>query len=447
MGELELSLHAPRDRSRSASLSASGVVFHWPPYGWISLTEAIHSGFVGPTRTAHYAIDESASAASTDSRLTRRDAAASAPRASIPLDRRARRASLRRMKTSTIALASGVLAVAILNCGGGLCPELKGGAASASFTEDQKANLTLRAFVEASGDLAAVAAKVEAEVSEACIAMGHDLGLSDGDMKPMDGEGGKASGACTAVSAKIDAILKAGASASLSASVTPPTCNVSANAEAECHGRCEVEVDPGYVVAHCEPGKLSGTCEGTCGGACDGSCAGDCDGNCAVKDASGKCAGKCEGTCRGKCDATCHAQCTGEWKAPKCETEVKAPSADANCAASCKAHANLTAECTPAQVKITSSVNAGEMPKLVATLEAHLPALIKAEFVYGKRLAGDIETLVKIGTELPETVGKAGVHAAACVGASAEACVHAQASIHVSVEASASVSGKAGAHG
>src|SRR3954468_19181391 len=122
------------------------------------------------------------------------------------------------------------LAIASMNCGGALCPDLKGGAASAKFTDDAEANVTLRAFVEASGDLAATADKVEAEVATACLAIGHDLGLSDSDMKAKSGEGGKASGACEAVAAKIDAILKAGASARLSAQVTPPHCEVAANA-------------------------------------------------------------------------------------------------------------------------------------------------------------------------------------------------------------------------
>jgi hypothetical protein len=264
-------------------------------------------------------------------------------------------------------------------------------------------------------------------------------------MSPKSGEGGKASGACQPLAAKIDAILKAGASARLSAQVTPPKCEVAASAQAECNGKCQVEVDSGYIIAHCEPGQLSGTCEGKCSGRCEGTCNGKCDGKCSATNASGDCTGVCEGTCRGTCDATCHAKCEGEWKAPKCAAEVKPPSASADCQASCKAHVDLKAECTPASVKITSSVNGGEMAKLVATLEAHLPALIKAQIVYGKRLAGDISTLVKVGAKLPGVMAKAGLHAAACVGAAAQACVQAQASINVSVQASASVSGKAGA--
>jgi len=91
----------------------------------------------------------------------------------------------------------------------------------------------------------------------------------------------------------------------------------------------------------------------------------------------------------------------GEWKAPRCAAEVKAPSASADCQASCTANAELKAQCTEATVRIQSSSTGGELVKLVATLEAHLPALIKAQIVYGKQLAGSIETLVKVGAKLP----------------------------------------------
>ena len=351
---------------------------------------------------------------------------------------------IRGMRNRTLIVGMGLFALATVHCGGaGMCPELSSGAASASFTEDAKANVTIRAFVEASGELKALADKIEGEVSTACLGIGHDLGLSDDQMKAKSGEGGKASGACEPVAAKIEAILKAGGSASLRASFTPPECHATASAEAECAGKCTVEMDPGYIAAHCSPAELSGTCEGTCSGECDGTCQGDCAGTCEAKDASGKCAGVCKGTCHGKCEATCHAKCEGTWKAPQCKATIKPPSADANCHASCKAHAEMKAECSEPKVEVVSSVHTAEMEKLVATLKVHLPVLIRAEIAYGKRLAGAIETLVKVSGELPSAVGKASLHAAACVGAAAEATVHAQASIKVSVQASASVNGKA----
>ncbi|MEO7327351.1 MAG: hypothetical protein ABI193_02150 [Minicystis sp.] len=344
-----------------------------------------------------------------------------------------------------VTSASVSACVGLGGLGGGVdtmaCPELGGGAMNGNFAADAKANATLRAFVQASGDLSQLSAKVEGEVGTACEHMGRDLGLTPAQM------GDDTRSKCAAVSTKIDAILHAGVSANIHASFTPPQCNVSANAYAACSGQCGGEIDPGSIVAHCEPGKLSGTCEGTCEGSCDGSCHGDCAGTCAVKDAHGMCAGKCQGACHGKCDATCHAKCEGTWKAPHCETQVRGPSADVKCDASCKAHAEITAQCTEPKVDLKASVNTGEMGKLIATLEANLPVLLRAELGYGKRIAGDIQTLVQIGGELPGIIGHAGMHAAACVGASASAVLHAQASLSVSVQASASISGKAGAHG
>ena len=326
------------------------------------------------------------------------------------------------------------------------CPELRNGGMSGTFTADARANATMKAFVTASGDLAVVADRVEVEVTEACMRMGRDLGLTDAEMAPREGAGGHAGGACGALSAKVDAILKQGASASVKVSYTPPKCNVSADAYASCAGQCNVSVDPGYVVAHCDPGQLSGTCEGTCNGSCEGACNGDCQGECSAKNAQGQCAGTCKGTCHGTCGATCHAQCQGTWKAPHCAVQVKAPSADAHCDASCKAHASFTAQCTEPKVNAQASLNAGQIPQLVATLEKNLPALIRAELAFGERIGGDIKVLVQVGGDLPNALGEIGAHAGACIAASANAVVQAQASISVSVQASASISGKVGAH-
>lgn len=319
------------------------------------------------------------------------------------------------------------------------CPELRGGALGASFTSDVKANATLRAFVQASADLSEVSAKAEAEVSSACTKMGRDLGLSDEQM----GEGTAAK--CNALNAKIDAIL--GAGATVKATFTPPQCTASAEAHAECSGQCSGSVDPGAIIARCDPAQLSGTCEGTCGGSCEGTCKGDCQGECAARDAGGRCTGQCKGTCRGECSGSCHTTCQGTWKAPRCEGSISGPSANVKCNTSCQARAELTAKCTEPKINVVASANTGEMAKLVATLEANLPVLIRAQFAYGKRVADNVQALVQVGADLPGVLGQAGVHALACVAASASAVANAQASISVSVKASASVSGKAGAHG
>ena len=92
------------------------------------------------------------------------------------------------------------------------CPELRGGAANATFEADANANATIRAFVTAAGDLAAVAAAAENEVGSACERMGRDLGVPPEQMAPRENQG-RVEAACTAVSARMDAILQAGASA------------------------------------------------------------------------------------------------------------------------------------------------------------------------------------------------------------------------------------------
>lgn len=327
------------------------------------------------------------------------------------------------------------------------CPELSGGGGTANFAGDPKANATIHAFVQASGELSTLAAQIEEEVAAACINIGRDLGVSESAMAAKSGPGGKAAGACDAAAAKIDAILKAGANAQLTSHVTPPHCTAAADAYASCAGECKANVDPGYIVAHCEPARLSGHCDGRCEGSCDGTCHGTCNGTCTAKDASGNCAGACKGTCEGQCDATCHAKCEGTWKAPRCEANVKGPSVDAKCDASCKAHADFRAQCTPAEVDVKASVNAGEMPKLVATLKANLPTLVRAEVAYGHRLVKTLQTMVDVGADMPNAIADASAKGGACMTAAANAAVSARASISVSVQASASVTGRAHAGG
>jgi hypothetical protein len=322
------------------------------------------------------------------------------------------------------------------------CPQMAPNvdAFSANFSADGRANTKIRAFVQASKDIAGVAAQMEAQATDACLRMGRDLGLTPQQMAPQQGAGGKVKGACGAVSATIDGIFRQGVSVRVTA--TPPQCQVNAQASARCKASCDVQVDPGYVVANCQPGKLSGTCRGQCNGRCDGRCNGTCQGQCSQQDDQGRCVGQCNGTCSGSCDATCHAQCNGQWQAPKCEAWVTPPSVDAECDASCRAHANVHASCTPAQVQVQVSQNTQQAQRLAATLQANLPQLLHAQIALGERLIGDIEVVVRVGQQLPRIVGQAGVNALACVAAAGEASARASANIKVSIQASASVSGR-----
>jgi len=147
-------------------------------------------------------------------------------------------------------------------------------------------------------------------------------------------------------------------------------------------------------------------------------------------------------------DAQCRAQCAAQGQAQGQVQNTQASGAasgEARCESACKAHADLTAQCTEAQVRVQAQTNTGEMAKVVATLDKNLPVLIKAEVAYGQRIAGDVDTLVSTGSELPHAFARLSSHAGACVASAANATLAAQASLRVSVQASASVSAKAGA--
>lgn len=329
---------------------------------------------------------------------------------------------------------------------GAACPALTGTAdpMQLRLSANARADLKVRAFVAAAKDLADVSVQMEGEAAEACRRMGLDLGMTPAELAAQSTEPGEpARAACNAVGGRIDAMLRQGAQIYVNA--RPPMCSANVEARAWCSGACQAQVDPGEIVARCEPARLSGYCSGRCTGGCEGTCRGQCDGQCTVRDASGQCAGRCTGTCFGACDATCHARCEGQWQAPRCEGYVQGPSVDAECQASCDARAEIRAGCTPAQVAVQGGQNVAEVMRLAATLQQNLPLLLHAQFALGKRLVGSAETVVRVGAELPRLIGDAGAEAIACTAAAADASVTASARIRVSVQASASVSGRVGA--
>jgi hypothetical protein len=126
---------------------------------------------------------------------------------------------------------------------------------------------------------------------------------------------------------------------------------------------------------------------------------------------------------------------------------VRPPSADAECNASCRAHANVNASCSPAVVRVAVSQNAQLAARLAATMQANMPLLLHAEVALGRRLLADADVVAQVGAALPRIVGQAGAHALACVGAATDVSARATMSIRVSVQASASVSGRVGASG
>jgi hypothetical protein len=254
------------------------------------------------------------------------------------------------------------------------CPELRGGdALSAQFSVDARANGKVRAFVQAAQDLTGVSVQAEAEIAEACTRMGQDLGLPPQAMAAKNEPGGRASGACANVAARIDAILRAGAGVQVQ--VTPPSCQASADAGARCSASC---------------------------------------------GAQGQAAAGPQGAAAG---------------------------GDAECAASCRAHADIHASCSPALVVARPTAASADAARLAATLQANLPLLLHAQIALGKRVLADAQVVGQVGAALPKIVGQAGARALACIGAAAEATASASARLNVSVQASASVSGRVGAGG
>lgn len=332
---------------------------------------------------------------------------------------------------------------------GAACPEMsRADPLSATYSANARANAKVAAFVAASADLVNVSIAMENLAADACRRMGRDLGVADAQMVAQAGAdqqpGAGARAACGAVSARIDEILRTGVAVRVDA--RPPQCQANLEAKARCDGVCNASVDPGAIVANCEPAQLSGFCQGRCSGQCDGTCQGDCQGQCSAKDAAGHCIGHCQGTCGGNCDATCHARCEGQWQAPRCQGYVRPPSADAECTASCNAKANFEAQCQPGAVNVQASQNTEQVLRLVATLKANLPDLLKAEVGLGKRVANDARAVVQIGSSLPRTLGDAGAQALACVAAAGDASLTASVRIDVSIQASASVSSRVGAN-
>jgi len=254
------------------------------------------------------------------------------------------------------------------------------------------------------------------------------------------------------------------------------TCNASAYCEgsasvaAQCQGSCEADCS-----GTCTPGTLpkitcKGTCQGNCTGTCDGStvngakCSGTCDGQCdaACQYTPGTpahCEGSCKGTCTGNCkldananincgaNVNCRGGCSVSYTAPKCEGEIKPPScqASANCQASCQGHAEINAQCTPPSASLEcTGTTTGDIPKLVATVQKNLPAIVAAVQTQGPLALQAAGHVVTTGQAVVSNVGSLSGKALACATAAAKASATASVSVNVSVSASASVSGSCG---
>lgn len=358
------------------------------------------------------------------------------------------------------------------------CPEYSADF-GASLGAEVDANV--RTFMLAAGNFSVLADQMQKDVGDACSNIAKAGG---GDSTKWDGLEGdeRVKAACAEAQARIDAVLTAGVS--IEFLVEGGECKASITATSECYAKCDVNAQctPAQLEAHCEPGKLAGSCSGECSGSCevqggavmcagtcDATCSGACDGNCVGRcdgaDSTGACAGMCDGqctttcsgTCSGRCtytqpmatcEGTCHGSCSVEFQQPYCEGKFDPPECqiDANCKANCEASVEAQAVCTPP--KVTYKVVAGgsaDIDALATALQENLPVLLVNTATRAETLIDTADTLATSANAIADSSSSLGTKAAACAGIAADAALSASVSVKVSVQASASVSSSAGA--
>ena len=386
------------------------------------------------------------------------------------------------MSVSKLRFAAPVFMAVVAMAATSACSAAK----EAEAQGDCSATLEGKAFVQAEGDMEAVAKSIKIAVATSCrnIAVaGTMTTMWDGQSEPTDDQ---VTDACN-VAVSVIGAAKAAASGMFSLEIDGEAkCEADVSAQgsctAECSGNAQCMAD---VTASCDPGQLSvscsgmcsagatcegspdvavmctgscsGECSGTVTGGCEGTCNGMCDGMASDGKTEGACKGKCEGTCskpaasatcNGQCKASCKlmsdlmcsgsAKCTGGCKgtatAPTCKGEVKASCmASASCNGSCQAHAQATAHCTPPKVHLV----AGGMidAKLITAIETEIPNLLMVATVQGK-------AIVNVAGSVVGGIQGALSGSAACA-LKLKGFVEASASVNVSVMASASASGSA----
>lgn len=374
----------------------------------------------------------------------------------------------------------------------GNCPDTASVEAIASvdfakeFGFDVDASAKVKGAMTAGVQIQALAASIEADLKLACGKLATDLGAEPGD---------SAESACKAAAKAIgDMKVKAGGSFKLS--FTAPKCSASMSAMADCAASCDASVKGPSAEVKCEGGEISGTCgakcsgscsmeagakcEGSCGGTCEGDMSGTCEGKCNGKcdgkkstaECKGKCEGKCEGNVKGECKGTCKGgcelkaggeckgECTGscsaKMEAPKCSGEVKPPEMSADCKGKCDAQVSAKLECTPAKVTLvaTGAGDAKAAAKLVAAIEANLPAVLKVAIGMKEKVvkvAGNVKGVVEgVAGGLTGMV-KGGptmaLQVTACLVSPFKGYIDAAASIQANVDVSVSVNASASASG
>jgi hypothetical protein len=403
-----------------------------------------------------------------------------------------------RKQRATCLVFTGAVATALLaNCGTAKdlqevasgCDEFQEGSSAIANTD---MDTNVKAFVQASVDLKAVASRIKVDVKTACVDICGRLGVQDtwsahgDDDASISNEEG--TGACDKAAVEIDRIMKESkATAHFALIVTEPRCTIDTDLQASCEAACKADpiCTPGKidVVSRCDPPELSvqcngmcnvnAICEGTaevaaeCEGSCDATCKGACTGTCttelgAVTENAVTCAGKCKGTCKGTCDgdchvttttgvacgatATCRGGCTGTISEPKCETELhQLPPechVDVNCEAGCSAQARSHMHCSEPKVVLAGDVTVSpRVAVLKAAVEANLPKLFLAAKTEGPVVLKAVQDLSASGTAVANRASKLGGKSLACAGTAAQVAASASVTMDVSVKGSSKVHG------
>ncbi len=310
---------------------------------------------------------------------------------------------------------------------------------------------------------------IERDLVSACQVTGRALGMSDAEMSA---NGDDLEHMCSTVDTRLrsemDAVRGSG-HAEFQVDSNPPHCEVSVDAYSNCMASCEATVDPGAVDLQCEGGEIRGQCDAQCTGscavqvdaACSGTCEGSCEGTCSARNADGSCAGQCDGTCHGSCVASAQASCQGEcrggcsvqYREPYCTGTIRRPSASARCTASCDAHVEAHARCTPGETHVSMSggLDADGQARLARVQAAIHDGVSQILTIRTRveRLRSAGAAIVQSAPAIPESAAAVGINAVVCATAAAGAIAGASSSVsvsfNVSVSLSASVNGSASA--
>ncbi|HVY48902.1 MAG TPA: hypothetical protein VHB21_23595 [Minicystis sp.] len=125
------------------------------------------------------------------------------------------------------------------------------------FLQAGPVDAKIKAYVQASNDLAGAANQAEVEVAQACMRIGLDLGVPATAMQARQENGGRATGACYPAAQAVDGAMRQGAQVWVR--VTPPFCTPNGLAVNQCAQSCALS-DP-QCAATC---RVHGDAYATC---------------------------------------------------------------------------------------------------------------------------------------------------------------------------------------